>query len=232
MSAPYLCASRTASRAWSAPLITPTHGPVSGKRPWRYPPSSQCPPVAPMAWTETSILGPAIFPLAIALRRPTSIESREPTSRTVVNPAISVTRAFTLASRACSATVFCNLSSVACFQSSEYMPVRCVCASMNPGSSVASPRSITSAPAGTLAVGPAAVILPSATTTTPGFTSASPLPSYIRAAFRTIVLFAGVALLACPWPDVAAIRHSRTTPDILRFISVILSLCRKPKRRR
>jgi len=54
--------------------------------------------------TDTSIRGPGIFPLRIALRNPTSMKSCEPTSRTVVNPAISVRRAYTLASSAFSET--------------------------------------------------------------------------------------------------------------------------------
>jgi len=43
-----------------------------------------------MAWTETSMRGPMIFPLRMALRSPTSMKSLEPTSRTVVKPASSV----------------------------------------------------------------------------------------------------------------------------------------------
>src|SRR5579862_7227778 len=73
--------------------------------------------------------------------------------------------------------------------------VRCVCASIKPGSSVASPRSITSAPAGTLAPPPTPTILPSTTTTRPGAASASLFPSNIRAALSTYVLPPGFCWL-------------------------------------
>src|SRR4029453_5660446 len=62
---------------------------------------------------------------------------------------------------------------------------RCVCASMNPGESVASPRSITSAPTGVCTVDPAEGNTEPETITTPGaFTS---WPSKMRAAFSTMV---------------------------------------------
>ena len=71
-----------------------------------------------------------------------------PTSRTVVNPASSTFRAWTVDSIAFSATSRRKPSTNSCFQSSVDSPVRWVCASMKPGESVASPRSMTSAPAG------------------------------------------------------------------------------------
>src|SRR5256885_1471388 len=70
---------------------------------------------------------------------------------------------------------------------------------MNPGNNVASPKSITSAPAGSSTFAPTAVILPSVTTTIPGFTTASLFPSNSRAAFSTYVFFAA----ACPQAIVA-----------------------------
>ena len=76
------------------------------------------------------------------------MRSLEPTSRTVVKPASTTARALTAALMACSATSRRNSLTNAWFQSSLYSPVRWVWASMNPGKSVASPRSITAAPAG------------------------------------------------------------------------------------
>ena len=72
--------------------------------------------------------------------------------------------------------------------------MRCVCASMNPGMSVTSPRSITSAPAGTLALAPVPAIFPSVTTTTPGLPIFPLFPSNIRAALMTVVFPAAAAM--------------------------------------
>src|ERR1041384_1796681 len=62
---------------------------------------------------------------------------------------------------------------------------------MNPGMSVTSPRSITLAFAGTFTdpAAPTAVIMLSVTTTTALLIAAAPVPSIIRAAFRTTVPF-------------------------------------------
>lgn len=64
------------------------------------------------------------------------------------------------------------------------------------GRSVASPRSITSAPAGIAAAWPTAAMRPPVTTTSPGVTNVSLLPSNMAAAFRTYVLSGGF----CPCP--------------------------------
>jgi hypothetical protein len=141
----------------------------------------------------------ALVDEAHALRRKVAThchgaEAAKRAIRAGVNSVISVMRAFTLASRAISAIGFCKVSSSRCFQSSEYIMVKWVCASMNPGSSVASPRSITWAPAGIAALAPAATILLSVTTTTPGATKVLALPSNRRAAFKTMVL-----PLGCCW---------------------------------
>src|SRR6476646_6846874 len=82
---------------------------------------------------------------------------------------------------------------------------------MKPGRIVASPRSITSAPAGTAP--PTSAIFPSSTTTTAGETSRSDRPSNIRAAFNTIVfgaLFGGAWARAASAPrNVAARKRDR-----------------------
>src|SRR5712692_8666217 len=92
---------------------------------------------------------------------------------------------------------------------------------MKPGSSVASPRSITSAPAGAAALVPATTIFPSVTTTTPGVTSALLFPSNSRAAFSTYVLPA--AFCACPCtgsatPKIAYRTSDKLKPHLLRII--------------
>src|SRR5215470_17729351 len=87
---------------------------------------------------------------------------------------------------------------------------------MNPGSSVASPRSITSAPAGSSTFAPTAVILPPVTTTMPGFTSVSLLPSKSLAAFNTYVFLAGAcahaAELHSPAITIMAARRIAVAP--------------------
>ncbi len=67
---------------------------------------------------------------------------------------------------------------------------------MNPGESVASPRSITCAPLGIGRLLPASVMVLPWTMTTPFVTSAFALPSKSRAAFRTVTLFGASAAKA------------------------------------
>ena len=166
--------------------------------------------------------GPMIFPLRMALRSPTSMKSLEPTSRTVVKPASSVRLAYTLASSARSAIGFLRASRVSRFQSPLASPERCVWASMRPGNSVASPRSITSAPAGSAAPGPMAVIFSPATTTKPGETARSLRPSNIRAALITMA-FAGVVSgergedsVVCAWVSVKQASAARIAEITVR----------------
>src|SRR6266849_2493611 len=66
-------------------------------------------------------------------------------------------------------------------------PMRCVCASMKPGSKVTSPRSMTFAPEGmrTDLLSPTEVILSLVTMTTAFVIGAAPVPSIKRAAFNT-----------------------------------------------
>src|SRR5260370_10485188 len=87
---------------------------------------------------------------------------------------------------------------------------------MNPGNSVASPRSIPSAPVGIAALVPAATIFPSLITTTPGFTNALLFPSKSRAAFSTIVLSMGLS--ACPCAVASTANPARNSPAALRII--------------
>ncbi len=103
--APYFTFSRTACRASSAPWMIPFSGPDSGpKVPAGKPVRSQWPPVAPMASRATIIRGPGTSPFSMAFRRPTSIESLAPTSRTVVKPASRTFRAYAVATIAFSGT--------------------------------------------------------------------------------------------------------------------------------
>ena len=73
-----------------------------------------------------------------------------------MKPASTTARALTAAPMACSATSRRKPLTKARFQSSLYSPVRWVWASMNPGESVASPRSMTLAPSGIGTPAPAA----------------------------------------------------------------------------
>src|SRR5580704_2602289 len=101
-----------------------------------------------------------------------------PMSRHVVKPAMSVSRAFFApCSAACPGVV---LSS----SSSQWTPVlvRWVCRSMSPGSSVAPPRSMTCAPAGTVRSRPTASIRSPRTMTIAPDSGEPPRPSMIRAA--------------------------------------------------
>src|SRR5579883_1268664 len=97
--------------------------------------------------------------------------------------------------------------------------VRCVCASMKPGSSVASPKSITSAPAGVSALFPTDRILPSETTTTPGLTSVLLFPSKSRAAFSTYALPAARSC-AIPLHGRSTTIPMQTKPIAQRFIPI------------
>ena len=72
---------------------------------------------------------------------------------------------------------------------------------MMPGRSVASPRSITVAPAGTARPLPAALMVPPSMTTTPFATVVSRVPSNRRAAFRTVTVGG-----SCATADDAAMR--------------------------
>src|SRR5438067_7497955 len=92
-SAPYLICRRTAWRICSGPSATPVSGDCSAT-PGRYPFSSQCPPVMPIAWPAVSMRGPIVQPSLMALRKAMSSKRPEaPTLRTLVNPAIRVSRA-------------------------------------------------------------------------------------------------------------------------------------------
>src|SRR5438067_12392198 len=77
------------------------------------------------------------------------------------------------------------LSKKSRYQSPLSSEAMCVCASMKPGRIVASPRSMTCAPAGTAP--PIDLIRLPSITTTAFFVTASEVPSKSRAAFRAIV---------------------------------------------
>src|SRR5262245_31358549 len=103
-----------------------------------------------------------------------------PMSRHVVKPAINVISALCAPCSAASPGVVLSSSS------SQWTPVlvRCVCRSINPGKSVARPRSTTRAPAGTFAFDTASMRSPR-TTTTAGDVGGPPRPSMRRAALTT-----------------------------------------------
>ena len=89
--------------------------------------------------------GPGIMPASIAFISETSAKPGAPTSRTVVKPASSVRRALRAPRKAASAG---SSRTGRVTQSPSMSYVRCVCASIRPGRTVTSPRSMACAPAG------------------------------------------------------------------------------------
>ena len=168
--------------------------PCSGSRsrmPGAKPVVSACPPVIPIAWPAGKIHGPSISPLSTDFISETSTQSLEPTSRTVVKPASSVTRALCAPCSAASASVSCTGRLT---QSPSIASVKCVCMSIRPGTSVRSPRSITCAPSGTGSpLLPTDVIARPVTTICGCATSLPARTSSICAARRTIGAGAGAA---------------------------------------
>ena len=182
--APYLICQRTAARHSSGPLQTPFSTPAVGTREGGNGVWSAWPPREPMALTAKIIRGPGTAPLSMASCRPRSRKSPEPRSRIEVKPASSVRRAYSAAYCACSVGQRRIESIVSRYQLLVAWKVTCVCASIRPGSSVESPRSITCAPAG--ASPPTCAILSPSVTTRPGWTTVPLRASNIRAALRAI----------------------------------------------
>ena len=100
--------------------------------------SSPCPPVAETPLIATSMRGPGTLPRAMASRRATSTRSRLPRSRTVVKPLSSTRRALAAALQRRPGGGLAPRSSGLC----SSPPVRWTWASISPGSSVTSPRSM------------------------------------------------------------------------------------------
>src|SRR6267143_629575 len=189
--APYLICQRTAARHSSGPLQTPRSTSAGGTRWGGNGSRSAWPPREPIAYRETNMRGPGTAPLSMALRNPRSRKSAEPRSRTVVNPASSVRRAYSAAYCACSAGQRRRISIVSRYQLGPASKERWVWASIRPGSKVTSPRSITCAPAG--GAPPTREMRLPSTTTSAGCTTAPVRASNIRAAFSATGLAARTA---------------------------------------
>src|SRR6185369_9549905 len=123
------------------------------------------------AQVATCMRGPGISPALMASRNATSTSSPPPTSRQVVKPASIVARTLlTPVIAACAAELFiCSMGE------RPTRDERWVWQSIRPGSSVASPRSVTARPAGALA-STDSTVSPDTTThtgprTSPAFTS-------------------------------------------------------------
>src|SRR5580658_1923970 len=101
-------------------------------------------------------------------------------------PASSVTLAKCAAYSACSAGKRMMVAYQSLYQFSVDSKERCTWASINPGSKVASPRSMTCAPSGILLSLPTDWILPSTTTTKPCCTSVPDAESNSRSALSTM----------------------------------------------
>jgi len=135
------------------PSAVPTH--IDG---------SICPPVMLSACPAVMMRGAAIQPFLDASAKATAISvglgMSCARSRTVVKPAMRVTRALRAPRRAASAAFSVSI----CSRKFPPLEVRCTCESMRPGMSVRSPRSMLRASAGT-EVGLTLVIFPLTTTT-------------------------------------------------------------------
>ena len=88
-------------------------------------------------------------------------------------------------------------SCTVCKSSAPGCKNKCTCASINPGISVQSPRSITSAPAGRFTEEPTSTIRSPCTSTSPGFTRRPLFTSSSRAACNTIACEVAVAGCVC-----------------------------------
>ena len=122
-------------------------------------------------------------------------------SRQEVNPASNVIRAFRAPHNASRGGVDFVSASSQCTRSS---PVRCVCRSISPGSSVASPSSMTRAPAGTRKFAPTSTIRSPSIRIIAGCKLGAPVPSISRAALRIVICADG----ACPVVVAAGMKHS------------------------
>src|SRR6185295_8031740 len=107
-------------------------------------------------------------------------------------------------------------STVPCSQLSVASIDRWVWESIRPGRSVASPRSITFAPAGMGSPGPAALILPPSTITTPLAAAVSLRPSNSRAALRTTT---SRAFPGPSWAGRIAGRNKNPRANVRKLIS-------------
>src|SRR5262245_61230883 len=164
----------------------------------------------------------------MALRRATSTKSRAPRLRTVVKPARSVLRAYSVERMASSGRFRRRPSTASLYQFSPDSPVMWTCASMKPGRSVASPRSTTFAPGGTGRPLPTALIVAPSTTTTAFAVVESPLPSKSRAARRTVTSGGGAGVWA---PTAGAARQAATVSRRKRMVSGTSLKARHPIRR-
>jgi len=158
------------------------------------------------AQVATSMRGPSISPALIASRSPTSTSSPPPTSRQVVKPARIVLRQLTTPAIAARAALLFMRSAGGRPTRDE----RWVWQSINPGSRVTSPRSITSRSAG--APVRTASMVSAETTTHTGPRAAAERPSIRCAAWIAKRGGSGRASAACAAGATAsAARASRAT---------------------
>src|SRR5580700_283259 len=145
----------------------------------------------------------------MALRMAVSAEPAPsvPMSRSAVKPAIRSSRAARRAWIVRRGTDSCTV----CKSSAPGCKNRCTCASINPGSSVLSPRSITSAVAGCFTAEPTSTIRSPSTSTSPGFSMRPFFTSSRPAACRTIS-GEGVAC-GCVWAEAIALGSAANSRD-------------------
>ena len=158
---------------------------MPGAMPWNIV-GSRCPPHGVIAWPDGKMRGPGTKPASIARINVTSrsrppVCTNSPRLRTVVNPASKVRRAAGIARM----SFIAGSSDTALNMVPPFPPIRKLSSmSMSPGSSVVSPRSITSASSGT-DVGDTSRMCSPCTTTTPGSTMLRVSRSSRRAARST-----------------------------------------------
>ncbi len=146
---------------------------------------SRWPPVGVMAWPAGTMRGPSIQPRSMAFFSATSSSSppvctNRPRLRTVVNPARNVRRALATPRNVFTAGSSCTATSGLSWSGPPIN--RLTSMSINPGSKVRSPRSMTSASAGT-EVGVTSTMRSPSTSRSPG-SRYSPLSTSSRRALR------------------------------------------------
>ena len=139
-SAPPMSSRRTRSRTSSTERTTPKRRASGSSMSWARPTTSPPPHGAVMYAPAACIRGPTTSPRSMASRSAQHVNARnEPTSRTVVNPASIVWRAWRTPMSASSAPDVSVDGTPAVWTS----PTRWVCVSMSPGRANRSPRSTT-----------------------------------------------------------------------------------------
>ena len=219
--APRCRISRTTLRTSSTEFATPKRrsrgrrSSTSTARPGMSPPPDDEVTNAP----AQSMRGPGVHPASMASRRATSTKARKlPTSRTVVKPAMTVSRALRTPVNASWAWLLETSAAYPLLFSSS--PIMCVCMSMRPGSTVWRLRSTTVPPVGSCPKGTTALIRSPSMTMARSVSTSAACTSMRRPARTTVrrseVGMAGTISARAPYPidrssrSIMACRSSRS----------------------